>query len=182
MARYTKNYSSLLKRLDEVRILIASAKKQELKNPIKLQPEINALCRASIVLLSSHLEAYVKELGESAIDSLYSNSITREKIHPSVFYHSSKDYIDEIKNSNQPDKISEKIFNFVRQDGAIWNTDDSLPRPLSSEKFNKGFASPSFEKIKSYFTFIFYYINNNIFIYYKYFLNIHIICSFPIFI
>lgn len=151
MARYTSNYCSLLKRLDEVKILINSTKIKESKDPIKLQPEINALCRGSIVLLSSHLEAYIKELGESAIDSLFSKSIARSKIYPSVFYHSSKDYIDEIKNSNQPEKISEKIFTFLGQDGEMWRKDSPLPRPLSSEKFNKGFASPSFDKIKAYF-------------------------------
>ena len=67
MSRYTPVYSSFCTRLDEVETLRQFALIREREDPIGLRREINALCRGSVVLLSSHVEAYIKELGELAV-------------------------------------------------------------------------------------------------------------------
>ena len=69
MARYTKVYGEFTMRLNEVHLL---RKKAGALNrgalALRRGPEISALCRGAVVLLSSHIEAYVKELGSGPID------------------------------------------------------------------------------------------------------------------
>ncbi|MTD33439.1 MAE_28990/MAE_18760 family HEPN-like nuclease [Paludibacterium denitrificans] len=151
MARFTAAYSSFIVRLAEVEILRHSAAQKERKDPISLRNEINALSRGAIILLSSHLEAYVKELGELAIDSLTKNNILRSGLSDSFFYHISKDFIDEIKDTAEPEKISGKIFEFLASDHVLWSKSGPFPIQIPSERFNKGFSNPSYQKIKAYF-------------------------------
>ena len=151
MARFTAAYSSFVLRLDEVEILRKAAARKEREDAISHRCEINALSRGSIVLLSSHLEAYVKELGELALDSLTANNIPRRGLADGFFYHLSKDLIDEIMDSSEPEKISGKIFDFLARDHALWSKSGSFPTQVTSERFNKGFSNPSYKKIKAYF-------------------------------
>ncbi|WP_374352689.1 MAE_28990/MAE_18760 family HEPN-like nuclease [Limnohabitans sp.] len=151
MARYTTAYSSFIQRIDEVEILRKSAAKKERKNAVAYSNEINALSRGAIVLLSSHLEAYVKELGELAIDSLILSNIDRSKIPETFFYHVSKSFIDEIKDTSDSKKLANKIFEFIVSDGSMWSKSGPFPQQPSSERFNRGFSNPAYEKIKAYF-------------------------------
>lgn len=151
-SRYTIAYQALKARLIEVEILLRSAAKKERRSPVNSRHEINALCRGSIVLLCAHLEAYIKELGELAIDSLHTNSVTRDKIAPQFFFHISKHFIQELRETGDPEKSAEKIFLFLESDADLWSRDMPFPRPVPVERFNRGFASPAFPKIQSYFS------------------------------
>lgn len=151
MARYTTAYSSFVARVGEVELLRNAAAQKERQDAVNLRNEINALSRGSIVLLSSHLEAFVKELGELALDSLTHNSISRSTLTDGFFYHLSKDFIDEIKDTSEAEKIGGKIFNFLGSDHALWSKVGPFPIQLPSDRFNKGFSNPSYQKIKSYF-------------------------------
>src|SRR5208282_3133557 len=102
MARYTAAYSSLINRLSEVDLLLSLAARQERLNPIKSRHSINALCRGAIVLLSSHLEGFVKELGELILERLETRGVPRSSLAPQFFFHLSKDILYEIKNTSQP--------------------------------------------------------------------------------
>lgn len=150
MAQYTSAYSGLIQQLDEVETLRKMATAKEKIDPIGLAPEINALCRSAVVLLSAHLEAYIKELGEITLDSIYSKSVTRTTMAPQLFYHLSKDLLAEIKDTSGPDRIAEKVFGFIDRDLPFWSQSGAFPDPLPSELFNKGFANPAFKKIKAY--------------------------------
>jgi len=99
MARYTKVYSAFLSRIDEIERLIRFASAKERINPITLRHEINALCRGAVVLLSSHLEGYVRELGELALESLYDKQISRSNISSKLFFHISKSFFKIFKTS-----------------------------------------------------------------------------------
>ncbi len=151
MARYTAAYSSFVERLEEVELLRRFALEKEKQDPVNNGSEISALCRASVVLLSGHLEAYIKELGELAIDSLYEKSVPRKEICSRFFYHISKNYIDEIKDTSDPGAIGDKIFSFLANDIEFWSRDGSFPASVPAEMFNKGFSNPAFKQIKSYF-------------------------------
>lgn len=151
MARYTVAYSSFAMRLDEVETLREFALKKERLDPVNLRREINALCRGAIVLLSSHFEAYVKETGELALDSLYEKAVIRNDLAPRFYYHISKDFLDEVKDTSDPDRIAEKVFRFLQSDGAYWSRSGSFSSSLPVERFNKGFSNPAFSKIKKYF-------------------------------
>jgi hypothetical protein len=151
MARYTSTYCSFISRLDEVTLLTKFASQKEIKDPVGLRREIDALCRGSVVLLSAHLEAYIKELGELALTSLHSNSVSRSKIDLRIYYHISKDVLDEIKETDDPLKLAGKVFDFLGNDSPYWSKVGSFPQPIPTERFNKGFSNPAYSKIKSYF-------------------------------
>ena len=151
MARYTTAYSSLISRLDEVNLLRRLASAREQTDPINLRNEINVFCRAAIVLLCAHLEAYIKELGEVALTGIQLKSVSRARLASQFYYHISKDILKEVKDTSQPDRIAEKLFSFLSDDLPYWNRSGPFPQPLPVERFNKGFSNPGFDKIRAYF-------------------------------
>ena len=150
MSRYTSSYISFLSRLKEVEILRSGASKKERADAVELRTEIDALCRGAVVLLSSHVEAYVKELGEIALQALVEKSFSRSDLSLRTFYHISKDVIDELKDTADHTSIAEKIFDFIQTDVSYWSREGPFLTSLPSERFNKGFSNPKFDKIKSY--------------------------------
>jgi hypothetical protein len=152
MARYTPVYGEFSQRLGEVELLRKQAAKFERsKDSLRRGSEISALCRGAVVLLSSHIEAYVKELGEHTLDSIHAKCVCRSKLAPQFFYHVSKAKIEAIRSTSQPDKIAQHVQSFVDVETAFWSTTDPLPAPISSQAFNKGFSNPSFDKVNAYF-------------------------------
>lgn len=152
MPRYTSVYRDFISRTEEVHLLRKKAGALERsKYSHRHGDEINALCRGAIVLLSSHIEAYIKELGEHAIDKIYVKAVPRSKIAVQFFFHISRDKIESIRSTEHPDKIANHVFNFLNADGDLWNRHDQLTRPIPVEMFNSGFASPKFDKVRAYF-------------------------------
>ena len=151
MARYTSAYSEFVSRLDEVETLRQSAATKERKAPIELRGEINALSRGAIVLLSGHMEAYIRELGELALDSMTSKNVFRSQLTSRIYYHISKDILDEIRDTSDPEKIADKIFQFIDSDIEYWSKNGTFPQPIPVGRFNKGFNNPAYKKIVKYF-------------------------------
>lgn len=151
MARYTSAYSSFVARMDEVTVLRKSAARLERLDPVANSKQIDALCRGGIVLLSSHLEAFVKELGELLLGRLFEKAVSRSLLDQIFFYHVSKDRLDCIKDARDPESVAKSIFDFLAADIDFWERSGQLPRYVDSERFNKGFSNPKFKKIKSYF-------------------------------
>lgn len=150
MARFTSAYGSFVARLEEVELLRGLAGKKERANAVSNREEVNALCRGAVVLMCSHVEAFVKELGETALESFVTRSVSRDKFPHRMFYHISKDMIDEIVDTRDPETIGEKLFGFIKADVDYWSRTGAFPKAVPVERFNKGFANPAFEKIKSY--------------------------------
>jgi len=103
------------------------------------------------VLLCSHVEAYIKEVGELALDNFYSRAVQRDGFSLNTFYHISKDLIDEMKDTSDHSKIAEKMFRFIESDLTYWSRSGPFSVRVPSERFNKGFSNPKFEKVKTYF-------------------------------
>lgn len=151
MARYTEAYSIFAKNLTEVNTLQSLAHSYQIRDPIVFHNEINALSRGSIVLLSSHLEAYIKRLGEVALDSMYTRSVPRTGLSSRFYYYISKDIIDEIRNTSDPKSLGEKIFSLLERDLSYWSHTGPFPSQIQVDRFNKGFSNPTFKKIEKYF-------------------------------
>lgn len=151
MARYTIAYSNFLKGLTEINLLLKLAQQYEKQDPIRLTPTINVLCRSAIVLLSSHLELFIKELGQLALDRFHTKRISRNCLSSQFYYHISKKTIQEIKKMEDHGKIAEKIFEFLLNDLPFWERTGPFPKPLPADLFNKGFSNPAYKKIKTYF-------------------------------
>ncbi len=150
MARYTVAYSSFVSRLDEVEMLIRLAREKEKQSPVALRKEINALCRAAVVLLSSHLEGYVKDLGELALESLHSKQVPRTSLSSKLFYHISKGFFGDIQDTSDPEKMADRLFVFIGDDLHFWSRNGPFPQQVPIDRFNKGFSNPAFSKICAY--------------------------------
>ena len=152
MPRYTTVYRDFLDRLSEVKILRVEASKLErARNSYRNSNRISAYCRSSIVLLSSHVEAYVKELGEHTLDRIYSRQVPRASISARLFYYASQSKIDNIKSTNDPEKIAKNVFSFVSSEGNSWQREGCFPTALAGRTFNTGYSNPTFKKTKKYF-------------------------------
>lgn len=151
MARYTPAYVAFLARVEEVDTLRKRASFLERRDPVGCRSEINGLSRACIVLLSSHVEGYVKEVGELALDTIHRKEISREHLARRFFYHVSPEFFAGVKDMSDPEKIAARVFSFLHQDAPYWGTTGPLPMQVDSERFNKGFSNPSFKKVKAYF-------------------------------
>ena len=151
MPRYTRSYSGLIERLREVDILRRDAAAKARVDPIGNVPEINALCRGSMVLLCSHLEAYVRQLGELALGSLVQGAVSREHVASSVYYHISSDFIRDVGGIADHGKAADRVFDFLARDSAYWSREGSFPVAIDADRFSKGFSNPKFKKIRAYF-------------------------------
>ncbi|NNH64267.1 MAE_28990/MAE_18760 family HEPN-like nuclease [Rhizobium laguerreae] len=152
MARHTEAYSSFVGRLNEIALLINLARKKERNDAVAHGKEINAFCRGAVVLLSSHVEAYVKELGECALERFYERKVDRSGMSSRIFFNISKDFVADLKDTADPEKIAEKIFLFIEGDLKFWSKNGSFALQIPTDKFNKGFSNPTFNKVKLYFS------------------------------
>ena len=150
MPRYTSAYSSLVNRLEEIELLESKARRLERKDPVKNRSEINALCRAALVLMSSHTEGYIKELGEIAIDALVTKQVDRSKIEDAFFFHLSQQTFKSIKDSEDHSKLSRALFSFLHVEAVHWSKVGPFSAPLPADNFNKGFSNPLPDKVKAY--------------------------------
>jgi RiboL-PSP-HEPN len=151
MARFTPIYGAFVSRLDEIALLRSKASSlSRTKMAMRHGAEINALCRGSVVLLSSHIEAYVKELGEHSLDTIFSSGVCRSKIALPFFYHISRERIDNIRRGENPAKIARHVRSFVLSDSEMWKMGGGFPSPIGADDFNTGFSNPKFEKVRSY--------------------------------
>jgi hypothetical protein len=151
MPRYSAAYSEFIQRCDEVLLLIRRAAQIERsRSAFGRGKEIDALCRGALVLLSSHIEAYIKELGECLLDAIFSKKVCRSKLAKPFFYYVTKRNLDRIRRGNEPNQISIDVFDFLQNRSAVWDFKGAIPNPIDIEEFNIGFSNPKFDKIKGY--------------------------------
>ncbi len=150
MGRFSEPYGQLLGRLDEVRILLKAAKAIERKDSLRRSGEINALCRAGIVLLTSHLEGYIKDIGEHALYQIYIKKVDRVKFEDRFFYHISRSKIQSLQDARDPFKIVQAIKNLFDEEKKYWQASGPFPAEIPTEIFNDGFSTPNFDKINMY--------------------------------
>jgi hypothetical protein len=138
-------------RCTEIELLLERACFLESTNPIQAGSEIRTLCRAAVVLLSSHLEGYVKDLGELALDRLVAKAVPRSKIAATFFYTLSSEFVKGIKDTEDHEKLADKIFEFLSSDSPLWSRQGPFPNPLDPARFSSSFQSPSVDKIAKFF-------------------------------
>jgi hypothetical protein len=92
-----------------------------------------------------------REVGEIALDTLYGSAVPRADLRARFFYHISKDMLDEVNESKEPEKKGEKVFSFIESDMSFWSRDGVFLNAIPADRFNKGFSNPSFKKIRRCF-------------------------------
>ena len=152
MPRYSPIYSELKLRLCEVQNLTTLANATS-KGMITHgnAAMVDALCRGAIVLLSSHLEGYVKGLAARGIETIEQNQVSKARLGDLFRYHLSRDLILEIQQSSRPESVTSRIDAFLQRDILIWNGSDVFVGPLSSNTFVRGVSAPNHGSIKTLF-------------------------------
>ena len=151
MARYTEAYSEFVNRLPEVEMLCKLAKQhQRAAGPFRGTEVVRPLCRAGVVLLSSHIEGYIEDLSEVILRKVSENDTSKNILAPKFLYYFSRDLIDEIGNTTNPDKIAAKVQVLFSRDQDIWSSDDKFREELASDRFVAGFSTPRFDEIRKF--------------------------------
>lgn len=152
MPRYTSAYSNLIVRFDEIASLLRLAKSVSISQPVHLATrQINSLCRGGVVLLSSHIEGYVEEVGQLAIVQIGSRGVAKGQVARRFRYHLSRDLIRDIKDTSHPGRISAKIDALLARDHHIWDTHSQFTTQITAEVFVSDFSNPTHDKIKHFF-------------------------------
>lgn len=147
MARYTKAYSDWIVRSREVGRLIRLAKASVRRRAID---DANSLYRASVVLLCSHMEGYVEDLAEVALERVFARSYKKSGLELRFRYYLSRDVLDALRDTRDPDKIARTVVRLFARDSDIWANDGPYSVEPDTDRFVSGFSSPSFRKIKSF--------------------------------
>ena len=152
MARYSSAYSRLIGRLSEIESLLLIARRLSTTYSIQSSPSnINALVRGGVVLLCSHLEGYIEDLGTLAIDRMERHSLPKKSMSNGFKYHLSRDLIDDFSKLTDPSRIAEKIDELLARDGHIWDSSANFAAPLPSAAFVGNFATPRHDNIRRFF-------------------------------
>ena len=152
MARYSSAYSRLIRRLDEITLILVLANDLSTRGPASSNSaKVNALCRGGIVLLCSHIEGYVEDLGELAIARIEARQLAKKKMTAAFKYYLSRDIIRDIQGMNDPIKIATRVEDLLVRDGHIWGQQRNFTGPLSPDAFCSDFATPRHKRIKRFF-------------------------------
>lgn len=152
MSRYSAAYSNLVSRLVEIDAIIAMAQNVEgMQAPSNSITRVNALCRGGIVLLSSHLEGYIEDLGTLAIERIGKGQVGKAALSDSFRYYLSRDLIIEITETTNPAVVASKITSFIQRDLNIWDSSTHFVHPLRPETFVGQFATPNHRNIRRFF-------------------------------
>lgn len=151
MPRYTPSYSNFLSRIAEVQALIGIAK-LESRKPLSQRNAavINSAARASVVLLSSHIQGYVEELTDNILESIFIQKVPMNDFGNSFEFYLSQDITRVLRNSPNPDVFVRELKRMLRRDEDIWSDTPYFERAPNSEPFKGNFGNPTFKEIKRY--------------------------------
>ena len=151
MARYTSAYSQFIRRMDEIDLIRSVAREIEKKGPTRPNLETTrGLCRGGIVLLCSHIEGYIEDLATLGLNNLADNHVPKSAIESLFKYHLSRDLIAQISDSNDPQRIAERVDGFLLRDGHIWDSSPSFSPPLPVDEFVGRFSTPTHDNIRRF--------------------------------
>ena len=123
------------------------------KEPInrKTYTRVNALFRSGVVLLNSHIEGFIEELGTIAVERIGSLGVNKSVLSDAFRYYFSDDLISVIKQSDNPGVISPRVQELFARDGHVWDTSLKYSLRLETDRFVRRFSTPRHNNIKSFF-------------------------------
>lgn len=145
--RYSRAYSDLIDGIAEVRLIRIKASMLERAGPVTYADQVSAMTRGGVVLLSSHLEGYVKKLVELAVERIFDRQVCISKLPARFIYYSSQDLISNIVDSQHPDAIAKNLLALQSRDGTQIKASGPLATPINFEVFERGFPTPKYKPI-----------------------------------
>lgn len=150
MPRYTAAYSALVRRLDEIEALLSLARDASRRPTAPNLVRVAALCRGAVVLLSSHIEGYIEELGELALDRIVSRRVVKTSLDERFLFYCSRDLLGALRDSANPDKIAQQMQKILTRDSHVWDSSPHFTAPLDADRFSSGFSNPTTAKVVKY--------------------------------
>lgn len=152
MAAYSPAYSSLVNRLQEIELILSMARVTANRPPRRNSwVLVAALCRSGVVLLCSHIEGYIENLGTHAIEQIEQKQLSKSSMPVAFRYYLSRDLIDEVKQPSNAETTASKIDVLLARDAHIWDASPNLAPPLSATTFVGNFSTPKHVEISSFF-------------------------------
>lgn len=150
--RYTSAYSAFLHRLKEIETILNTARRTSRKpaTPANIAL-VNALCRSGVVLLSSHIEGYIEELGELVLDQVALRQLPKNRLGISFRYYLSQDIISQLKQVTDPEQVAGKLDLLWQRDEHVWDSHPNFRGSLLNHVFLADFANPTHKRIKKFF-------------------------------
>jgi hypothetical protein len=136
--------------LAEVRLIEFEAATLERRDPVANGARVSALARGGLVLLSSHLEAYVKGLVEETLEQIHRKQVPLQKLPKRAFYFATQDLLREIGQTSDPEKIGEKLLALQMRDGDNLRAVGPLANPFDWDVFEQGFSTPKIKYIAKF--------------------------------
>ena len=103
-------------------------------------------------MLSSHIEGYIEDLGEVALDRIVVRQMKKSNLDESFLYFCSKDLIEGIRSTGDPTRIAQRVQELWRRDDDIWSNSACFKDQLPVRRFLRGFANPKIDEIRKFFT------------------------------
>lgn len=145
-ARFTSAYRDFFKRLGEIYLLADLASEKSSNSEFVIA---NALCRSGVVLLSSHIEGYLREVCELIISQAHIVGIAKVDLTPRFQLAMSRDLIFSIKQTADPDKLADTMRELFSRDFDVWSSHPVFSSPLDSRKLVDTIGVPNHDEIKS---------------------------------
>lgn len=152
MARYSPAYSALARRMEEIDEIVSMARSIE-RMPVipRNMTRVNALCRGGIVLLCSHLEGYIEDLGTLAIDRIGKRQVPKNALSEGFRYHLSRDLVTGIFGTDNPNDRASRVLAFLKRDQHIWDSSHTFSHPLPVNSIIGRFSTPNHARIGHFF-------------------------------
>lgn len=141
-------------RISEVNHLKLMAKKYTamksiLNNKDKLAHN-NALVRSATVLLSSHIQGYVEDVVELALEQLVVDQVSAEEIPDTLRFFAARSAIKPIRESGDPDAIIKKIRDLNTNHSKIIQKEGAVDPSFLGSEYKNGFANPTIDEIQKF--------------------------------
>ena len=149
--RYSRAYSDLISGVAEVRLIRVKASMLERAGPVTNADQVSAMTRGGVVLLSSHLEGFIKKLVELSVERIFERQVCMTKLPARFIYYASQDLIANIVDSQHPDAIAKSLLALLSRDGNQIKSSGPLAMPINFEVFERGFPTPKYKPIDKFF-------------------------------
>lgn len=137
-------------RLGEVRALQALVPPPGARLPgtRTLAVGIDAVNRASVVLLCSHLEGFVEDLVLEAIDGMMRSALRTKHVPTKLRFRHALADVRELANTLDPDKFVSSFDALFTKNQALLTSKRLRAGDLDGERLRAGFATPSVDAIR----------------------------------
>jgi len=140
--------SNLLSGIEEVRFLQSANPAPAGGLPAR-SSVVRAINRSSVVLLTSHLERYLRALNEEAIDTVNALEIAGNALPEALRLQHTRTAVD-LMLETEWDNRSTQLEAFMRHDGWLWG--NSSKGELEAKRLLAWMRSPYPDRIKRFFS------------------------------